>query len=339
MPKPITMRDIYQARRAIAPLARRTPLIKSQTLSEQVGAAVYLKLETLQETHAFKIRGAANKLLSLSQAERERGVIAVSTGNHGRAVSYVAGQLGMQAVVCISDRVPPNKVAALKQAGAEVVIHGQSQDEAGQRALQIQEERGLTMVDPFDDRFVIAGQGTIGLELLEDLPDVNTVLVPLSGGGLISGIALALKSASPTIRVVGVMMERGAVMYHSLTAGQPVQMPEEETLADSLQGGLGQANSYTFEMVQEYVDEVVLLTEEEIAQAMAFALLEHHLVLEGAGAVGIGALLQRKVPDLGRNVALVLSGSNVHISTLMEIVQRELAKGGEQETGLNLGNR
>lgn len=319
---PITMRDIYLARHMIAAIARKTPLIQSRALSDHTGASIYLKLEILQETNSFKIRGATNKLLNLSPAEQERGVIAVSTGNHGRAVSYVAGQLGMQAVICISDRVPHNKVEALKQAGAEVVIHGQSQDEAGQRALELQEERGLTMVDPFDDRFVIAGQGTIGLELLEDLPEIDTALVPLSGGGLISGIALALKTASPAIRVIGVSMKRGPVMYHSLQAGQPVQMPEEETLADSLQGGIGLNNRYTFQLVQQYVDEVILVSEAEIARGMAFAFFEQQLVLEGGAAVGIAALLHHKVPKLGRKAALVLSGGNVDMTSFLEIVQR-----------------
>jgi threonine dehydratase len=177
------------------------------------------------------------------------------------------------------------------------------------------------MVPPFDDPLIIAGQGTIGLELLEDLPDIDTVLVPLSGGGLISGIALALKSASPNIRVVGISMERGPAMYHSLQAGKPVQVPEEETLADSLQGGIGMENRYTYPMVQQYVDEVILLSEEEIAAGMTFALLEQHLVLEGGGAVGLAALLYNKVSNLGQTVAVVASGGNVDIQTLLQVVQ------------------
>lgn len=321
----LTMRDIFLARQTIAPIARKTPLIQSRALTDRTGASIYLKLETLQKTNSFKIRGATNKLLNLSSAEKQRGVIAVSTGNHGRAVSYVAGQVGMQAVICISDRVPQNKVEALKQVGAEVVIHGQSQDEAGHRALDLQAERGLTMVDPFDDRLVIAGQGTIGLELLEDLPEIDTALVPLSGGGLISGIALALKTASPAIRVIGVSMERGPVMYHSLQAGRPVQMPEEPTLADSLQGGIGLNNQYTFQLVQQYVDEVILVSEAEIARGMAFAFFEQQLVLEGGAAVGVAALLHDKVPKLGGNVALVLSGGNIGMTSFLEIIQR--AKG------------
>jgi len=315
------MRDIFLAQRTIAPIARKTPLIKSTPLSNRTGTSVYFKLETLQETGAFKVRGAANKLLSLSPEEQARGVVTVSTGNHGRAVAYVANQLGVQATVCISERVPTNKVEALKALNAQVVIHGQSQDQAEVRAKALQKEQGATLIPPFDDPFIVAGQGTIGLELLQELPEIDTALVPLSGGGLIAGIALALKSASPDIKVIGISMERAAVMYHSIKAGRPVQMDEESSLADSLQGGVGINNQYTFSMVQQYVDDIILLTEEEIAGAMAFAFLEHQLVLEGAGAVGIAALLHKKVASVGQNVAVVLSGGNVDLSTLLNIVQ------------------
>jgi len=189
----------------------------------------------------------------------------------------------------------------------------------------MQEGRGLTMIPPSDDPFVIAGQGTIGLELLDDLPDIDTVIVPLSGGGLISGIALALKSADPEIRVIGVSMERAPVMYHSLRAGKPIEM-EEETIADGLVGGIGLDNRYTFCMVQEYVDDTILVSEEEIAGAMIFALERHHLVVEGAGAVGIAALLYGRVKDIGRNVVVVVSGSNVDLPLLLEIAHNHSGK-------------
>ena len=179
------------------------------------------------------------------------------------------------------------------------------------------------MIDPFDDPFVIAGQGTIGLELLEDFPEIDTVVVPLSGGGLISGIALALKSASSTIRVIGVSMDRAPVMYHSLKAGAPIDMEEEETIADALVGNIGLNNQYTFRMVQEYVDDVVLVSEEEIAAAMAFALEQHHFVVEGGGAVGIAALLHQKASGLGRNVVVVVSGGNVSLPLLLRMVEKQ----------------
>jgi threonine dehydratase len=320
----VTMRDVYTARQRIRGIAVKTPLIDSPELTERVGGSVHLKLENVQRTGAFKIRGAANKLQSLTEGERERGVITVSSGNHGRAVAYVARELGVQAVVCMSTRVPSNKVEGIRRLGAEVVLHGESYDEAERQALRLQVERGLTMIPPFDDPDIIAGQGTIGLEILEDLPEVDTVVVPLSGGGLLSGIALALKSADASIRTVGVSMDRAPVMFHSLRAGHPIEMAEEETIADALVGGIGLDNAYTFRMIQALVDETLLVTEEEIAEAMAFALERQRLVVEGGGAVALAALLQGKVTRLGENVVVVLSGGNVEMPLLLEIAQRHI---------------
>jgi len=322
--RPITMRDVYAARRRIEDVALRTPMIDSPGLTERLGASIYLKLENLQLTGAFKIRGAANKLQSLPQEERERGVITVSSGNHGRAVAYVARELGIRAVVCMSTRVPSNKVESIRQLGAEVVLHGQSYDEAERHASRLQREHGLTMIPPFDDPHIIAGQGTIGLELLEDLPEIDTVVVPLSGGGLLSGIALVLKAADPSIRTIGVSMERAPVMVHSLRAGHPIEMEEEPTLADALAGGIGLDNRYTFRLIQQHVDETLLVTEREIAQAVAFALQHHHLVVEGGGAVALAALMHGKVEKVGENVVVVISGGNVEVSKLLKIAQRQL---------------
>ncbi len=315
----ITLQDVFSAQQRIASVARQTPLLSSSSLSERTAADVYLKLENLQETGTFKVRGAANKILSLSEEQRARGVVTASTGNHGRAVSFVAKKVGIPAVVCISERVPQNKVEALRRNGAELVVEGHGQDEAAERAAALQAERGLIMVHPFDDPDVIAGQGTIALEMLNALPELDIILVPLSGGGLVSGIGLALKSAAPGVRVVGVSMERAPVMYHSLQAGHPVQMPEEDTLADSLLGGIGLENQYTFRLVQQFVDDVVLVSEEEIARGMAFLLREHNVVAEGAGAVGIAALLAGKVSNLGRKVGVVVSGGNVDVERLLKI--------------------
>jgi threonine dehydratase len=321
--KNVTLRDVYRARHRIAPVVRRTPLVLSPALSERVESSVTLKLENLQETGSFKLRGAANKLLSLTPEQQKRGVIAVSTGNHGRAVSYVARRLGLRAVICLSEAVPRNKIEAMQRLGAEVVIHGHSYDEAMAQAARLQAEQGLTWVDPFDDPLVIAGQGTIGLELLEDLPDIDSAIVPLSGGGLISGVALALKTADPRIRVVGVSMERAPVMFHSLRAGKPIEMEEQPTIADALAGGIYLDNRHTFRLVRRYVDETLLVSEGEIAAGMAFALEQHHLVVEGGGAVAIAALLHRRIGALGRNVALVISGGNVDSALLASVIQGE----------------
>ena len=317
----VKMRDVYAARQAIAGMAVRTPLIEAPALTEREGASVYLKLENVQRTGSFKIRGAASKLSSLTDDERRRGVIAVSSGNHGRAVAYVARELGVRAVICMSTRVPPNKVEGIRSLGADLELHGESYDAAERHALRLQEERGLTMIPPFDDPHVIAGQGTIGLEILEDLPSVGSVMVPLSGGGLMAGVALVLKAADPSIRTIGVSMERAPVMFHSLRAGHPIQMEEQETLADALVGGIGLDNRHTFRMIQKVVDETLLVTEEEIASAMAFALSQQHLVVEGGGAVALAALMTGKLAGQGEEVIVVLSGGNVEIPRLLEIAQ------------------
>jgi threonine dehydratase len=295
--------------------------VRSYALSEHVGVPVHLKLENLQETGSFKLRGATNKIVSLTPEDQNRGVITVSTGNHGRAVSYVAQQLGLTAIICLSENVPHNKIQALKQLGAEVIVQGQSYDEAMELATGLQKERGLTWVDPFDDPFVIAGQGTIALELLEDYPEIDTIVVPLSGGGLISGIGVTLKSIIPNVRVIGVSMERAPVMYHSLRAGRPIEMQELPTIADALAGGIYLDNQYTFRLVQEFVDETYVVSEEEIAAAMAFALEKQHLVVEGGGAVGIAALLHHRLPNLGENIVVVVSGGNTSHKLLARILQ------------------
>lgn len=314
----VTAQAVWTARSRIAPVVRRTPLVESPVLSEQLNATVCLKLETLHPTGAFKLRGAANRILSLSPAEQRRGVATFSTGNHGVAVAYVARQLGIPAVVCISERVPRAKVDVLRRLGARVEVHGAGQDEAEARCYDLEREQGLTVVKPFDDPDVIAGQGTIGLELLEDCPGLDTVVVPLSGGGLIAGIALALKANHPSLRVVGVSMERGAVMYHSLRAGAPVTLPEEPTLADSLLGGIGQENRYTFRLVQELVDETVLVPEDAIARAMAFLFQRHRLVAEGAAATGIAALQHHpRLVQPGSRVAVIITGHNVDLGAFL----------------------
>jgi threonine dehydratase len=311
----LTLAAIYQARQAIAPFVRRTPLVRSAALGPQV----HLKLELLQETGAFKLRGATNRILQLSPAERARGVVAVSTGNHARAVGHAAAVQGVPAVVCMSSLVPDNKVRAVRATGAEVRIEGRNQDEAEDAAKALAAERGLTFVSPFDDPWVIAGQGTIGLELLDDLPSLDAVLVPLSGGGLIAGIALALKSAARSIRVIGVSMEHGPAMALSLRAGRPVAVEEAASLADSLGGGIGLDNRYTFALVRDLVDETILVSEAEIAAAMAHCYWREQQIVEGAAAVGVAALLTGKV-RAGGTTAVVLSGRNVDMRRFSEIV-------------------
>jgi len=316
--------DIYLARQRIASIIRRTPLVYSPSLKAMTGTNVLLKQENLQVTGAFKIRGASNKILSLSDKDRERGVITVSSGNHGLAVSYLAKKLETKATICVPKPVPNNKRQAIKALGAELVVKGNNADEAMEYADQLQAERGMTMVHPFDDLEIIAGQGTIGIELFEDFPDMDTVIVPLSGGGLMSGIAFVVKSIMPKIRVIGVSMERGPAMVESLRAGKIVDIVEEPTLADALAGGLNMDNKYTFPMVQEYVDETVLVSEEEISEAILFCLNQHRTVIEGGAAVGIAALLTNKVQLLGKNIVVVLSGANISLQVLKKILAEEI---------------
>ena len=313
--------EVFLAKKRIRPIIYRTPLVPSSRLAEPLGTNVFLKLESLQVTGSFKIRGAANKLSVLSENERQGGVITVSSGNHGRAVAYVAKEFGLRAVICVSEAVPDNKIRAIRELGAEIVVAGKTYDEANEFALQLKDERQLTMVHPFDDADIIAGQGTIGLELMDDLPEIDTIIVPLSGGGLLSGVALALKSIKPSIHTVGVTMDQGAAMVESLKAGHIVEVQEQPTLADALAGGLGEKNLYTFNLIQKYVDETVLVSESEIASAMVFALDKHHLVVEGGGAVGIAALMHKKVKKVGENTVIVISGSGVDLAVLLRVAQ------------------
>ena len=318
----VTLRDVYAARLAIGGRVNRTPLVRSASLSKWVNANVHLKLETTQEIGAFKIRGATNRLLSLSSAERERGVVTVSTGNHGRAVAAAAGQLGVRAVVCMSSLVADHKRRAIEDLGAEICIVGQSQDEAEVEANRLVAQDAMVLVHPFDDPHVIAGQGTIGLELLEQIARIDTLVVGLSGGGLLSGIALALKAAWADTRVVAVSMERGAAMFESVQAGRPVVVEEEPTLADSLGGGIGLHNRHTFEMVRSLTDDYVLLSEPEIATGMIHLYRNERVIAEGAGAVAVAALLSGRVLYLRGNVVCMVSGGNVDMEVFDQVIQR-----------------
>jgi len=319
-PHEFSIENIYSARQRIQTIARKTPLVNSQLLSAFTGSNVFLKLENLQLTGAFKIRGAANKLMNLSEEQRSRGVITVSSGNHGRAVAYVAQLLNITATICVPKTVPDDKIQAIQALGAELLVVGDDADAAMEYADKLQVERGLTMVHPFDDLTVIAGQGTIGLELIDDCPEMDTVIVPLSGGGLMAGIAYAVKTLSPTTHIIGVSMDRGPAMVESLKAGKVVEIIEEPTLADALAGGLNKDNKYTLPIVQQNVDETVLVSEDEIAEGILHCLAEERIVVEGGGAVGVSALLSKKSPNLGKNIAVVLSGGNIPMKVLKEIM-------------------
>ncbi|MFZ0627546.1 MAG: pyridoxal-phosphate dependent enzyme [Acidimicrobiia bacterium] len=319
---PTSPADIGEAWHRIAPYIRRTPAIPSPSLSRAAGSEIRLKLETLQPTGSFKVRGAAAKILDLDDRLRRRGVVTASTGNHGKAVAYIAKTLAIPVTVCVSSQVPRGKLAALESMGCRVQVAGASQAEALEVAAALASDAGPTLVHPFDDRVVIAGQGTIGLEVAGEAPETRNVIVPLSGGGLISGIGLAVKSTSPSTRVIGVSMSRSAAMKASLDAGHPVSLKEKPSLADSLQGDIGVDNRYTFRMVQTLVDEIALVEEEEIWKAMLWAYRTHGLVLEGGGAVGIAALLAHRIEPAGPTT-VICSGRNLEASHL-EALGREM---------------
>ncbi|XHE14809.1 hydroxyectoine utilization dehydratase EutB [Agrobacterium deltaense] len=307
---PVSLAEIEQAALRIHGHVARTPLVHSPVLSERVVSHVGLKLETLQPIGAFKLRGAMNAILSLNDGARSRGLVTASTGNHGRAVAYAARELGIAATICMSSLVPTNKVDAIRALGAEIRIVGTSQDDAQEEVERLTESRGLTAIPPFDDPNVVAGQGTIGVEVVEDMPDLETVLVPLSGGGLAGGIAAAVKTLKPQARVIGISMERGAAMHASISAGRPVTVREEETLADSLGGGIGLANRVTFDLCRALLDEIVLVSEAEIAAGIRHAASVEGVTVEGAGAVGFAAILSGKVKITGPAV-IIVSGGNI----------------------------
>ncbi len=302
-----------EAGQAVRGIAERTPLISCPPL-DLVPAAVCLKLETRQVTGSFKVRGAAAKLSTLGPDARLRGVVACSSGNHGRAVAFVASRLQVPATICVPEWTDASKQEAIEAYGADLVVQGESYDDAEEVALGIAAERGTIFISPFDDLWVIAGQGTIGTEILEELPEVSALVVPLSGGGLISGIAYAAKRANPNILVIAASAERARVMYESQRAGRPLTLPDEPTLADALSGGIGMENHITFRMVRDLVDHHVLVTEDEIADAIRFSDHELGERLEGGGAVALAALRVGKVTELplpGGPIAAVLSGANI----------------------------
>jgi len=305
-----TLADVVAARGRIAHLIRPTPLLPAPEL----GDGVFLKAECLQETGSFKVRGAANTLLSLDDHERQAGVVAVSSGNHGRAVAFVAAELGILATVCVSERVPATKQEAIRSLGARVVVGGPGQDDAEIAARRLVAETGATFIHPFDDPRVIAGQGTLGGEIVAESPSVELLVVPLSGGGLISGVALAAKGLRPGVRVIGVSQDRGPAMHDSLAAGRLTDVVEEDTLADALAGGLGPENNHTLHLCRQLLDGVVLVSEKEIAAAMRHLRHSHGLRVEGGGAVGVAALLAGKIAITGPTV-VVVSGGNVSDET------------------------
>ena len=315
----ITLQKIQEAHKRIAPFVNYTPLIHSKYLSNN--SKVKLKLESLQITGSFKLRGATNKLLSLNEDQKQKGVIAVSTGNHGKGVAYAANILGIKSTIFMSSMVPQFRKKAIEALGTKVKIIGNNSDEADQYARELAKKENITLVHPFDDEEIIAGQGTVGLEMLETFPEVDTVVVPTSGGGLSGGIALAIKLQKPEVKIVAASMKRGPSMYESLKLGKPVDVEELETLADCLGGSIGIDNKYTFKIAQETIDDFVLVDEDKIAEGIKLNFVEHKLVTEGAAATAVMVVKDNMTQLLGKNIICLICGGNIDFELFTKIIQ------------------
>ncbi len=327
----LTLADVERAQARILGRVRRTPLSESAALSRLAGCQVHLKLENLQFTGSFKERGAASRLLLLSDAERERGVITASAGNHAQAVALHASRLGVVATVVMPEATPLVKVQATESHGARVLLHGSGYDDAAGHAAQVAAESGAIYVHPFDDLEVMAGQGTIGLELVEQLSDFDAVIVPVGGGGLIAGIATVLRVKKPDVRIIGVESRtfpgmRRALESETPTSLPPTALPGGKTIADGI--AVRRVGQLTRQVVRARVDEIVLVDEEEIAEAILLLLERERTVAEGAGAVGLAALLHRDLGLAGRRVVVVISGGNIDVNLVSRVIERGLVKSG-----------
>ena len=311
------LEHLQEAQARISGSLHRTPVVSSRTLSERVGRPVFLKCENLQKTGSFKVRGALNLILELDDVARGPGVVTISAGNHAQAVAWSAARAGISATVVMPANASPTKVRASEEYGAEVILQG-TIFEAFDLALEVAQDRGLTFLHAFDDPLIIAGQGTVGLEILEDVPDVATVVAPVGGGGLISGVALAVASLAPGARVFGVEPHGACAMRKSLDKGEAVHLESIDTIADGL--GAPMAGELTFEVVRHHVEDVVLVSDDEIREAMAFVLERAKLLVEPAGAAGVAALLAGRIPLADGPVVAVLSGGNVDLDRLPDLL-------------------
>ena len=322
----VTLASVQRARERICGFVYESPCRASAELSLMTGQETFLKLDNLQRTGAFKERGALNKILTLADDEKRRGVITASAGNHAQAVAYHACARGLRAQIVMPLMTPLVKVAATKGFGAEVVLHGANYDEAYAFALESCAEQGMTFLHPFDDAEVINGQGSIGLELLEQVAGLEAVVVPIGGGGLISGVACAIKESNPKIRVVGVQTERLPSMLRATQAGHPVTIPASATVADGI--AVRRAGDVTLPVVERYVDEIVTVDEDEIASAILVLLEREKTLAEGAGATALAALLQKKTSLNGTHTAVMVCGGNIDVTLLSRIIERGLVQDG-----------
>lgn len=324
MTEELSLRTVKEAHQRIKPYIRQTPLIYSAVFSQESGNEVWLKPENLQLTGAYKVRGAYNKILTLTEAERKKGLIAASAGNHAQGVALAAAQLGVSATIVMPCTTPLIKVEATRSLGAKVVLHGNMYDEACQEALRLERAHGMTFVHPFDDPAVMAGQGTIGLEIHEELSDADVVLVPVGGGGLISGIAVALKTLNPRIRIVGVEPEGAMAMKKSFTAGRRVALEHVDTIADGVAVKI--PGELTYEIARHWVDEIVTVNDYDLMDAMLLLLEKHKLIAENAGVLSLAGL--SKLNCHGKKIVSVISGGNIDVVTISSMINKGLVMRG-----------
>jgi threonine dehydratase len=322
----VTLSDIQAALGRIRDSIYLSPCNRSENFSQLTGNSVYLKLDNLQRTGAFKERGALNKLLTMSPEERAQGVIAASAGNHAQGLAYHAGRHGIRALICMPLTTPLIKVSATKSYGADVVLHGANYDEACEQAIRLGQEQHLTFVHPFDDDAVIAGQGTLGLEILQQHPEIEAIIAPIGGGGLIGGIGCAIKESNPKVRIIGVQPARLPSMKVAIAEGKPVTLSPAATIADGI--AVRRCGDRTLPLVQKYVDEIVTVDEEEIANAVLLLLEREKTLAEGAGAAAIAALINHKVQLSGKKIAVLVCGGNIDVTLLARIMERGLVKDG-----------
>ena len=316
--------NFYKARFVLSKVIRKTELVHTPRINPE--SDVYLKPECLQKTGSFKIRGAYYKISQLTDEEKEKGVIACSAGNHAQGVALGATAMGVKSLICLPEGAPISKVEATKRLGAEVCLVPGVYDDAYQKALELKDEHGYTFVHPFDDENVIAGQGTIGLEILDQLPDVEAVVVPVGGGGLISGVAFAIKSLNPHVKIYGVQAEGAASMVQSLHDHKQEKLPSVATVADGI--AVKEPGKITFETCSNYVDEIVTVSEDEICAAILKLIESEKMVAEGAGAASVAAVMYNKVPVKGKKTICVVSGGNIDVTILNRVITRGLAKSG-----------
>ncbi|MCH5204106.1 MAG: threonine ammonia-lyase [Oscillospiraceae bacterium] len=320
----LTLDSIYKASHILKEVIRHTDLIKAPKINPD--ADVYLKPENLQVTGSFKVRGAYYKISQLTDEEREKGVIACSAGNHAQGVALAATKAGIKSLICLPDGAPISKVEATKGYGAEVCLVPGVYDDAYNKALSLRDEKGYTFIHPFDDENVIAGQGTIGLEILDDLPDVDAVVVPIGGGGLVSGVAFAIKQLNPKIKVYGVQAAGAPSMFNSINDDKIERLDSVATLADGI--AVKEPGKNTFELCKQYVDEIVTVNEDEISGAILELIEQQKLIAEGAGAVSVAAVMFNKIPVKGKKVVCVVSGGNIDVTILNRVIRRGLVKSG-----------